>query len=394
MPPHTRATRRLPALLALAGGYFTVGVASMSVIGFAQPLTADLSLPPSAVGGLVTAFAITYALAAPAMQILFGDRDRRRMVMTGLAGVCLGAVLCALAQSYGMLVAGRTVMALGAGLVGPTVSATGAILVDEDRRASALATVFGGMTAAVVIGVPICSMAGIAIGWRGVTWGIAGIAILVALAVRATVPGGLRGSRSGARVLLRMMVDRRIGMALVVPLMQMSGIFVTYALLAPWMTAVAEAGGRVLPETAVPTAMFIYGAGGLIGNALGAVLERRFGAVGTLRITLTALGLGFAAALVVPGGLVPLYLLMSVWAITAMSFMAPQQKRLVDLAGDRAGLALALNASALYAGMSLGSGVGVAVHGGVGPLLLPAASLAFVVVAMLALEISRRPARA
>ena len=187
--------------------------------------------------------------------------------------------------------------------------------------------------------------------------------MLVALAVRATVPGGLRGSRSGARVLLRMMVDRRIGMALVVPLMQMSGIFVTYALLAPWMTAVAEAGGRVLPETAVPTAMFIYGAGGLIGNALGAVLERRFGAVGTLRITLTALGLGFAAALVVPGGLVPLYLLMSVWAITAMSFMAPQQKRLVDLAGDRAGLALALNASALYAGMSLGSGVGVAVHG-------------------------------
>ncbi|MEN2979999.1 MFS transporter [Tistrella bauzanensis] len=389
-----RRNAHLPTLLALAAGYFVVGIASMSVIGLSVPLTVELGMPASAVGGLVTAFAITYALAAPAMQIFFGAHARRRLIMTGLVIVFAGCAVCALSTDYGVLVAGRIVMALGAGLVGPTVSATGAALVSEHERSAALALVFGGMTAAVVVGVPVCSVLGLSLGWRGVMWLIGGIALATALAAWATVPRTARGVRTGARMMLRMLADRKLGMALLVPLMQMSAVFATYALLGPWMAAVIGNADGSLPASAVPTAMFIYGAGGLVGNALGAWIERRVGAFATLRITLIALGAGFAAALVVPGGLWPLYVLMGVWAVTAMSFMAPQQKRLVDLAGDRAGLALALNASALYVGISAGSSAGVAVHGSYGPGMLPVASLIFTALALLALQVSRgrRPA--
>ena len=47
-----------------------------------------------------------------------------------------------------------------------------------------------------------------------------------------------------------------------------------------------------------------------------------------------------------------------VWAIAGWSFMAGQQLRLINFAGARAPVVLALNAAAIYLGAALGSAAG------------------------------------
>ncbi|MGH1552587.1 hypothetical protein ACRAWF_12300 [Streptomyces sp. L7] len=55
---------------------------------------------------------------------------------------------------------------MGAAVLGPGASAAGALNVPAERRQRALATVFGGMTAAAVLVVPLASFLGGSLGWR------------------------------------------------------------------------------------------------------------------------------------------------------------------------------------------------------------------------------------
>ena len=73
-----------------------------------------------------------------------------------------------------------------------------------------------------------------------------------------------------------------------------------------------------------------------------------------------------------------------------MSFYAPQQKRLIGLAPDLRNLLLALNASALYVGMSVGSAAGSQAWLHLGPWSLPEVALVFIGGTLAAFLLSRR----
>jgi DHA1 family inner membrane transport protein len=88
------------ALPALAGAYFTLAVGSLSVVGLLGPMSEGLSVSKSAIAYLVTAFALTYAVAAPLLQMLAGHLDRRTLILTGLCAIAIGTLINAAAPSY------------------------------------------------------------------------------------------------------------------------------------------------------------------------------------------------------------------------------------------------------------------------------------------------------
>ena len=78
------------------------------------------------------------------------------------------------------------------------------------------------------------------------------------------------------------------------------------------------------------------------------------------------------------------------WSMAGMSFYAPQQKRLIGLAPDLRNLLLAINASALYVGMSMGAAAGSQAWLHLGPWALPAVALVFIAFSMASFLMSRR----
>ncbi len=81
------------------------------------------------------------------------------------------------------------------------------------------------------------------------------------------------------------------------------------------------------------------------------------------------------------------------WSMAGMGFYAPQQKRLIGLAPDLRNLLLAINASALYIGMSLGSATGSQAWVALGPWSLPAMALGFIGCSLATFLLSRRAER-
>jgi DHA1 family inner membrane transport protein len=372
-------------LPALAASYFTLGVGSLSIVGLVEPMATDLDASRATIVLMVTAFALTYAIAAPALQMLVGHLDHRRLVLVGLSGIAIGAVASAAAPTIEILAASRMLMAAGAALAGPMASARAAVLVPPPNQGAALGVVFGGMTLATVLGVPLSAFLGQLFGWRVVMLFVAGLALATMLLVRTRVPGDSHGQRTTPAALWGVLTDRVLAPALSVTLFQMAAQFATYALIGAYLT---RAFG--LDAAFVPAVLLTYGVGGIAGNAIATRLIGRLGPARMIPASLVVLTLLFAAFPLLPPSAPAALALVAAWAVAGMAMMAPQQARLVSLAGDKRNLLLALNASALYLGMAGGSALAGAVDGAYGVAALPVVSAILALAALGGYFASRR----
>jgi DHA1 family inner membrane transport protein len=372
------------ALLALAFAYFVLGTGSLAVVGLVPSMAPALAVTPAAVANLVTVFALAFALTAPLAQVALDRFPRRTLLMAGLGVMSVAAAAGAIASSYWIVLGSRVVAGAGAALVGPMASAIGAGLVPAQRQGRALAIVFGGMTMAVVLAVPLSAWLGASIGWRAVLGILAVLGFIAMGAVAVQVHDRTRGAPVDLRALLGVVTRRRAGLSVATTLLQMAAQFATYVLIQPYLSERVGLG-----PGAMVAVLLCYGVGGVAGNVLAGGLADRLGADRTVLLSLAALGATFVALLVLPPSILVVLPLLGIWATAGTLFQAPQHKRLVDIDPARRSLLLASNASALYLGMSLGAFLSGVVHQWAGAAALPFASLALMLMAGLAFTFSR-----
>ena len=381
-----KAERHRPvglALFVLSSAYFFIGTTSLSVIGLVSEMGAALDVSAASIAALVTIFAVVYAVAAPGFQAFLGGIARRNLIAGGLLLVAISCAACAIASDYATVAASRIGMAMGAALTGPTASAAAAALVPPERRGQALAAVFAGFTISTVLGIPAASFVGQTIGWRWVWVSIAVAALCVMPFVLLVLPQTNRGEPATLRILMNVLRDRAIALSISTTALQIAGPFTTYALLAAWF--VEHLGA---PHSYVPPALLVFGLGGVAGNALASVVEPRLGPERTIQICLFLMGIALLSMWLLPAH--PLLALVPTitWAVTGLMIMAPLQSRLIRLSPERANLSLALNASAVYVGMSAGSALAGIIYTASGISALPLASVLIVGIAWIVFRLS------
>ena len=128
---------------------------------------------------------ICYVLTYSSLMLAFGklgDRIGHRQVFrAGLLVSMVALVLCALAGDYGSLLAARIVQGIGTALVLSCAPALATLLYDESRRLSALGS-YSSLTALGSVIAPLVGGASIAaLGWSGVFWFRAPVAVLALL---------------------------------------------------------------------------------------------------------------------------------------------------------------------------------------------------------------------
>lgn len=365
---HTFSAVR-PALIALACAYFFIGATSLGVIGLVPEMAAGLGISKAAAATMVTSFAMVYAVAAPGLQAMLGDVSRRTLLAGGVSLMALSCWLCALAPDYWTATAARVGMAIGAAMTGPTASAAAASLVSPEDRPRALAAVFTGLTVSTVLGVPLVSFLGQTFGWR-VAWGVLGLAAAgVVPFVLMLIDRENRGQRATLSAFATVLRDRALALSVATTAAQLLAQFVTYGLLAVWLL---DAAGY--PSGAIPPLLLVLGIGGIAGNALSPVIAARLGPERAIQAGLTVMiAMLFLMALSdASSWILPVFIF--IWSVAGLMVMAPLQTRLVRLAPGQASLSLALNASAIYVGMSLGSALGTVVFEAGGLPFLPLVS--------------------
>ncbi|MFC3835464.1 MULTISPECIES: MFS transporter [Deinococcus] len=344
------------SLWVLALGNFAVGTSGLVLAGILGLLAADLDVPLGTAGTVITAYALTYAVSAVLLSGVTGHLPRRTLLIAGLGLFTLGNVAAAVAPSFGVLLLARAVSAVGASVFTPVASGVAAALVPPELRGRALALVFVGIPVATVLGVPLGTWIGGAFGWRTAFWLVVAVGVLALAGVAALVrPVVTPPAASPWRTLLRRPALVR---ALLVTGLLYLGQFAVYPYLVSALRGVTglDAGG-------ITGILLLFGVAGLLGNALGGRLTDVWSGPGTLRSGLILTAASLLALPLVLGHGWSVAVVAFAWGAGSLLVNPPQQSHIVDLAPGAAGVALALNASALYVGQALGAPLGGAFAG-------------------------------
>lgn len=371
----------------LAAGGFAVGTSAYVVSGVLSDVATSLGVSVAAAGQLGTAFALSYALGAPLLAVLTGRWERRTLLVVALLVAAAGNVAAALAPTYPLLIAARILGALGAAVFSPGATVVATQLNPPELRGRAVAAVYGGITLSLVVGVPAGSLLGEPLGYRGVFALVGALCLAAALLVRVLLPRVAAPPVVGLRERLAVAADARVVAVLAMTVVNLLAALSVYTYVAPLLEATAGATGPTLSLL-----LLVYGAGALVGNALGGRLADRFGSTRPLAVVLPVVTLTLATlpltATSVPGAAVALFVLGGAgWTTNA-----PVQSRLLALAPGGGGLLLSLNASAIYLGAGLSGVVGGVLIGLVGVTVMPvvAGALSLIPLALLPLAMRRR----
>lgn len=340
---------------------FVIGIGAFSLIGFLEPLGADLDRSPAQAGQLMTVYAVAYAILSPLLVAVSGNVGRRRIMAAGFVVYALAALVCATAPNFAVLGFGRVLAAAGAGIFTPLAAAVAAGLYPEEQRAKVLAAVFFGLTISQVVGVPAGSWIAYTFGWRWALWMVFAFALPCIWLIWTRVPAGLKFQPVTLRDLRDVMGEGRLMLAIGFTASFIGSQYVLFTYIAPLLSSTMGFG-----RDGIAMVLMVAGFGAVAGNILGGYLSDRAG----WRVTLTGMCMIQICILpmfsLLPVSVPMLFVLVFAWSMGSWSFMAAQQVRLINLAGHRAPVVLALNAAAIYFGAAIGSALGGAMIVGYG----------------------------
>ncbi|WP_344480377.1 MFS transporter [Glycomyces endophyticus] len=343
-------------------------------MGMLDLMAADLAVPVSAVGALVTANALGIALGGPLLTFLTARLDRRPVLLAALAVLTALNLLPALGAGLEAFIAARIAIGAVEGLFIAAAITTATSIVPAERAGRAMAVVISGFAVSGAVGMPLGRLLGEAVGWRVSFLAVVLAAAAVLLIAWFLVPRVPAESGVGMLGQLRFALAPRVLAVLAVGVLLFAGLAAAMTYLVPVLGAAGVSGpwiGLCLMGYGVAAAVGSFG-GGRFADA-GAARAIVIGAVG-VAVSLTALVLWGANPVVA----VPVVLVLSMCSAGVTS---PWQHRVEHLAGPGAILAASLPASAGNLGDAVGAFTGghAIDTGG-----LPAAVLAAVVLAVIA----------
>ncbi len=252
-------------LLALALSAFAIGTTEFVIVGLLPSVAADTGTSLSQAGLLVTGYALGVALGAPPLAALTARASPYKALLGLMLLFIIGNALCAMAPGYGWLMAGRVVASLTHGAFFGLGATVAALLVPVQRRSSAIALMFSGLTLANVLGVPAGALIGQHAGWRATFWAVTGLGMLALIALSMLMPRSLRlqTTSNGGPGWALLRRPRLVG-ALALTALGFGGIFATLTFLSPLLQTASG-----FSASQVNGLLLLFGLGLTLGNLLG-----------------------------------------------------------------------------------------------------------------------------
>lgn len=362
-------------LLALAIGAFAIGTTEFSPMGLLPNIAHDLGVSIPSAGMLITGYALGVMLGAPIVTLWFGGFARRNALILLMAIFTIGNLIAAFAPNYMSLMGARLITSLNHGAFFGIGSVVAASVVPAHKQASAVATMFMGLTIANIGGVPLATWVGQTIGWRMSFLAIAVLGVVTMFSLWKALPVGAVGKKPDVKMELKVLTRLPVILALLTTVFGASAMFTLYTYIAPSLVAFNHASPMFITMMLV-----LIGVGFSIGNHLGGKLADR-----SIDKTL----IGFFIALIVLMAVFPLLAQTQVgtavglvlWGAAAFAIVPSLQMRVMSVAHEASGLASSVNIGAF----NLGNAVGAAAGGAVLSLGLSYASVSMIGAALAAI---------
>jgi predicted MFS family arabinose efflux permease len=332
---------------------FTLVTSELFPVGVLSAVSADLETSTGVVGLMVTVPGVVGAISAPLVAVYARVLDSRVVLALLVALVALSNLASAFAPTIETVLAARVAVGIGVGGFWALAAGIAPRLVLPAQVPLATAVVFGGVSAASVVGVPATAQLSSALGWRAGSMTIAVVAAVVALAVLRLVPAlpavpGPERWESGSLAT----AVRRSWVVLLVIMLLIVGHFCAFTYASPILQSVSG-----VSESDIPQLLLAYGLAGMSGN----FLAGRFVAAGP-RVAIQAIAATIAVTLLVmltvDLGPVSATGLMLVWGLAFGGSSVTLQLWLLQVSGRSAQLATSASVSVFNLSIAAGAAVG------------------------------------
>ena len=249
------------AILSLAA--FVIVTTEFIIIGLIPTLARDLNISIPVAGQLVTAFAITVVFAGPPLTAAFARIERRSLFTWILVAFALSNVAVALAPNYWAVLIARIVPAALLPVFWGVGSDAAGKLAAKEKSGKAISQVYFGVTAALLFGLPLGTVLGDAVGWRGAFWVLAVLSLAMAMLLRKVMPELSPGPQESLKSQIATLANRFFIANLLLSLGVFTAMFGAYTYLADML----ERSGGIAPAQ-VGWWLMGFGTVGLLGNYL------------------------------------------------------------------------------------------------------------------------------
>jgi MFS transporter, DHA1 family, inner membrane transport protein len=338
-------------ILALAVGGFAIGTTEFATMSMLPLFAQGLGIDAPTAGHAISAYALGVVVGAPIITMLGARLPRRQLLLMLMAMFTLFNGLTGLSPSYHWMLLFRFLSGLPHGAYFGVAALVASSLVPANRRTRAVGQMFLGLTCATIVGVPLASWLGQAVGWR---WSFALVALLgiaTMSAVFAFAPNTPADANASPLRELGALKRSQVWLTLGIGAIGFGGMFAVYTYLADILLHVTH-----MSLDTVPWVMGVFGVGMTLGNMFIPVIADR-------ALMRTAGGLLVWAMVML--AIFP-FAAGSVWTLSVVVFLiglggalgTVLQTRLMDVAGDAQGLAASLNHSAFNTANALGPFLG------------------------------------
>jgi DHA1 family inner membrane transport protein len=379
------------ALYALAVGAFGIGLTEFVIMGLLMEVGTDLGVSISIAGLLISGYALGVVAGAPILTTLTGRMPRKTVLLGLMVIFTLGNLACAVAPDYTTLMAARVLTAFAHGTFFGVGSVVATGLVPAQKRASAIAIMFTGLTVANILGVPFGTWLGQGFGWRATFWavtavGLAALAVIAVAVPKDEAPAEASDWRQDLKVLAR----RPVLLGLLTTVLGFAAVFAVFTYIAPILTQITG-----VSEQAVSPILLVFGGGLVVGNLLGGRFADRWlvpTVLGSMLVLAVVLGLMTFAV----HSIALTVIFVGLLGAAGFATVAPLQMWVMEKAeGAGQSLASSFNIAAFNLGNALGAWLGgqVIEHGpglGAVPWVAALVPLVGVAVAVASLRLDRR----
>ncbi|MDB1679863.1 MULTISPECIES: MFS transporter [Enterococcus] len=359
-------------LLALVINAFAIGSTEFISVGLMPLIVNSFHVTLAQAGLTVSLYAIGVTIGAPLLTVLTGKWNRKYLMIVIMLLFIIGNLVAAFALSFSMLLAGRIISALAHGLFMSVSSVIAADVVEPNKRASAIAIMFTGLTVATVTGVPLGTFIGQQTNWHftfifiAIIGAIGLIANLFLIPKQLPIPGvvDLRG-------IIRIFKNKFLLGSFIVTALGYGGTFAAYTYLTPILEDKIGYSAH-----AVVLLLVVYGIMVAIGNTIGGHFSNKQPLKSlSLMFGLLSLSLVFLFVAILSNQLILATLATLVLGLFSFMNVPGLQLYVVQLAEEYTPkditLASAFNISAFNIGIAFGSFVGAQVTKSIGVTYTP-----------------------
>lgn len=353
-----------PIIYIFAFCAFAFGFSEFITIGLNSVMATYFNVSAPQIGLTVTSYAAGVVIGAPILTAFAANRPRKHLILAAMLVFSAGNLMTSFSENLTLLLCARFLSGLAHGVFFAVASRIATRLVVPRRAGATLALVFGGLTVAMSLAVPLGTWLGSILGWQIIFFAIATCALIGSLGIAILMPVGsgevtIRGS--GWRD-LGVLFDRKMLAGASIPMLSYTGSFALYSFVSPILLQIAGASVEIISLT-----LLAYGFGAALGNVLGGRLTDSQGMDRASVILLFGIMLSFGLIAFSLHQSATMIGLVALLGLTTYGVIPPLQSRLLMLAErhrpQTMDVASGMNIAAFNTGVMAGSGIGgVAIH--------------------------------